>query len=173
MIRLGKMPRKPYDLDLVYEVKVRVRPITTAVIESARAGAIRQLTLLREEIASIKEVGGEIAGLPDFDNEDIRNGLQQQHFIEALAVAGILSWEGVMDESGTKPAEVNPQTISDFMAIPAVARDFLAKYSEPYDEMVIEGNGLPTAPNGTSEPGVVGSGAPSVESSTAPAVGES
>lgn len=167
MIRLN-IPKEDFWLDLLYDARVKVRPLTTAVYSAAQARATQALEKLREEIADLKNVGAEVTGLPDFTDSANAAGFFRQEFIRCLAISAILEWTGIMDETGEKPAEITEQTVSDLMSIPTIAERFLQAYSAPLDRLVSEGNGWPAAAPGTSTPAPAGATAEDAKSKTSP-----
>lgn len=163
MIRLN-IPKDPYWIDLLYDAKVRVRPLTTAVYSAAQSRAWQAVEKIRQEIKDLTEVGAQVSGLPDLTDSNNASGFYRQEFIRCLAISAILEWQGVADETGEKPAEITEQTVSDLMSIPTISEAFLSKYSDALDRLVTEGNGLPAAAPGTSGPAGKGSTAPPAKS---------
>jgi hypothetical protein len=162
MIRLN-LPRAPYWLDLPYEVRTRVHPITTAIWEQALAKARRQAIELGIHAEEIETAGGTVSGLPALDDPDAIAGLSQMLFAVALAQCAIIEWTGVADETGTGPAPVTNATVAKVMeGFPEIANAFVAKYVKPMDDAVTEGKGFGTSPDGTTAavPTIAGGAAP-------------
>lgn len=149
MIRLG-LPKKPRWLALGDGVRVKVRPLTTAVYEAARASGRRKATALAVEQGLIEAAGGTIADLPDSRDRDGLTGLSQMLFAQALAVAAVLEWEGVGDAEG-KPAAPTADNVETMIRdFPGITDEFLVAYTAPLAAAVAEGNGSGAAPSGTS-----------------------
>lgn len=163
MIRLS-LPKDPYWLDLPHGVRVLVRPLTTAIYEAARAKGARLAGDVVSEHAEIVMAGGAVEGLPDLEDEDAMAGLSQFLFVQALAVAAIIRWEGVLDEAGN-PVEVTAKAVRDLMWFHRVAEGFVSAYTRPHAEAVAEGNASRPSPNGTSAAGrTIAEGAASKDS---------
>lgn len=150
-IRLN-IPTEPYWLDLAHGVRVHVRPLSTAIYESARRGSWRRCEEILKERADIVEVGGRVDGLPDLTDPDARDGFAQLLFAQALACAAIFEWRGVGDAEGNA-AEVTPAAIGELMMIHAMAEDFVIKYTRTHEQVIAEGNAFGPSPSGTSAEG--------------------
>ena len=152
MIRL-KLPAEPYWLELPMGVRVKVRPLTTAIAAQARAQSSRLLGELRQDLERRKETGVPLDGLPDLADEDVAAGYALQATLQAFARAGIVEWEGVLTADGSGPAPVTPQAVNDLMRIDGLAQAFMTRYGAPQDLLVAEGNASAPAPSGTTAAG--------------------
>jgi len=141
MIRLN-LPTEPYWLDLPLGVRLKVRPLDTAVYEACRYRAAREARRIIEER---KETGK--GSLVDEDDAD---GLATFLVTAALARAAIMEWQGVEDAEGKGVAPVNDTTVSDLMRVPLIASEFRRRILEPYEALVAEGNAFGPTPNGAS-----------------------
>lgn len=151
MLRL-KLPKEPYWLDLVYNIRVKVRPLTTAVYQAARQTALRKAAELYKDAEEIEAAGGAVEGLPEFGDAEGRSGLVEQLFIQALANVGIEEWDGVYDENDN-PAPVSKENLDEAMRVHQIAEDFLTKYLRPHDDLLREGEPSTAGPNGTGAAG--------------------
>lgn len=115
MIRLD-MKREPYWLDLGYDVRVQVRPATTALVMAAR------VTALKEAVA------------------DADAGVRSAALIKKLAELAIIAWEGVGD-SEDNLAEVAPEAVSALMDLWPIADAFERLYLAPTLILEQEKNG--------------------------------
>lgn len=138
MIRLTP-PSEPVWIDLLPGVRVRVRPWTTAVNETAMAAARRMVRDLADGKETVEDRGGEITGLPDLDTPHGIDGLAESLYIEQLATAAIIEWDGVGDEDGS-PVEVSPKWVRALMSLPDAAAAFRARYCAPLRHWAAEGN---------------------------------
>lgn len=128
------VPTGPRWLDLPEGVRVRIRPVTTAVIEAARAAADRGM-------AEARQAEGEIA----LDREV---GLRMALLIEGLAQHAIIDWEGVADAAG-QALPVSPAAITQMMTQHYhIAAAFWVQATAPASEVAAEGNGCAPAPPG-------------------------
>lgn len=148
MIRL-KRHREPYWLDLGDGVRVKVRPLTTAIYEMARAKSQREAQKLAHDQVRATEAGGMIESIPDLGDPDAMVGVSQMLFAKALARAGIIEWRGVLvdpPEGGAwgedldHPAGVNDETVGALMEVPRIAEAFVVVYSKPVLDQVKAGN---------------------------------
>lgn len=149
MIRLN-LPREQRWLNLKHGVRVKVRPLTTAVYEAARIGAHRKTVQIAVDQGLIKAAGGTIADLPDSTDHDGLSGLWEMIFIQALGVHAIIEWEGVGEDDGAAAECTHEKIESLLREYPGVAGEFLAKYTEPMDALASEGNAFGAAQNGIS-----------------------
>ncbi len=134
MIRLN-LKKEPYWLDLPSEVRVLVRPLSTAIMSAAQSMVIKQIKALQAE--------------NNLENEQIRLGLSQSLLIKALAVAAITEWEGVFLPEGEEIAAINEQSICDLMDIWFIGQEFWEKYTTSFFLLETEGNGSRPAVHGT------------------------
>jgi hypothetical protein len=152
MLRLD-LKKEPYWLELRPGLRVRVRPLTTAIMTAADSTARKLVAELREERQLRIAAGGDLSDLPDLENEDAVSGLAASVMIKALARMSILEWEGVMRADSDEPAIINEQTVNDLMDIWFVADAFWKQYTRPLELLEAEGNGSGPARNGTSAAG--------------------
>ena len=149
MLRLN-LKKEPYWLDLPAEVKLKVRPLSTAIMSAAQSSVIKQITDWRQERKSRLEVGADVSDLPDVDDEETRHGLSESLLIKAMARGAVIEWQGVLNSAGDAPAVVNDQAVNDLMDIWFIAQDFWKKYTASLSLLDAEGNVSGLAVNGTS-----------------------
>jgi hypothetical protein len=153
MLRLN-LKKEPYWLELPAEVKVKVRPLSTAIMSAAQSSVIKQITDWRQERKSRLEIGADVGDLPDVDDEETRLGLSESMLIKALARGAVIEWQGVLIAKGDAPASVNDQAVNDLMDIWFVAQEFWKQYTNSLTLLEAEGNGLGLAASGTSAAGL-------------------
>jgi len=125
MLRLN-LARAPYWIDLGLGVRVKVEPLTTALMVAARSDpAIRNLS----------------AGTPDDEIAVI--------FGRVLAERAILDWEGVGDAEGN-PAAVSPESIAALLDIWPIFERFQMGYVAKGLELEQEKNASAPSPNGST-----------------------
>lgn len=140
MIRLN-IPREPYWLDLGFGVRVRVRPLTTSIMATTRAGAWRKVRDLTQRQIDDREVGADTSHMPDLTDPDVRSGVAEEMVTCELARWAIIEWDGVYAAEGDDVAEINEETVGDLMrAFPSVAERFLNRYTNHVDKLETEGN---------------------------------
>lgn len=152
MLRLN-LKKEPYWLDLPAEVKIKVRPLSTAIMSAAQSSVIKRITDWRQERKSRLDVGADVSDLPDVDDEETRLGLSESLLIKALARGAVVEWQGVLNSAGDAPAVVNDQAVNDLMDIWFIAQDFWKKYTASLSLLDAEGNVSGLAVNGTSAAG--------------------
>jgi hypothetical protein len=153
MLRLN-LKKEPYWLDLPAEVKLKVRPLSTAIMSAAQSSVIKQITDWRQERKSRTEVGADVSDLPDVDDEETRLGLSESLLIKALARGAVVEWQGVLNSAGDAPALLNDEAVNDLMDIWFIAQDFWKHYTSSLSLLEAEGNGYRLAANGTSAAGL-------------------
>ena len=129
---------EPYWIDLPSNVRIKVKPITTAVMSAARALSLADYRLIGDS--------GEL----DPTNDAQRKGASDSLLIKALARLSIIEWSGVYDAAGEQPVPVNDQNIISLMDIWLVAQEFFSAYITQMSLLEIEGNVSAPAANGTS-----------------------
>ena len=123
MLRLN-LAREPYWLDLGLGVRVKVEPLTTALMVAARSDpAIRTLPV----------------GTPDDEIAVI--------FGRALAERAILDWDGVGDAQGN-PTPVSPESIAALLDIWPIFERFQIGYVAKGLELDAEKNASAPSPTG-------------------------
>ena len=150
MIRLT-LPTEPYWIDPRPGLRLKVKPLTTAVYGAARSRGAAKAAELRAHRDAVVAAGGQVEGLPDLDDPHMRQGLLDQLLAESLARYAIVAWEGVGEEGA--PAEVTPANLEALARLAGVAYDFVNAYLMPLAEAAAEGNASGPAPNGTSAAG--------------------
>lgn len=145
MLRLN-LKKEPYWLELPANVRLYVRPLTTAIMSAAQSQVIKRILAMREERKADPT-------LPDIDDEQTRLGLSESLLIKALARGAVIEWQGVMMPESDDPASVNDQTVQDLMDIWFIAQEFWKQYTSSLFLLEAEGNGSGLAANGTMAAG--------------------
>jgi hypothetical protein len=120
------LPAEPYWLDLPRDVRVEIRPVTTAIMAAAQAAASRRL-------------GAVNATTPDLD-PDMARGLSFAFLVKALARHAVTAWEGVGDTAG-KPLPLSSEAVERLMDLDDIAAAFWDKATRPVAAVAAEGNG--------------------------------
>lgn len=153
MIRIGALPKEPYWIDLLYGVRVRVRPLTTAVASAARYAALDRVDDLARGLEDLREAGMASPDAPDLSRPAVRRGLLDAYYLVELGRAGIVAWEGVIAAESDEPAPVTSETVADLLSLPDQARTFEVRYHQPLGVVAAEKKGCGPSPNGTSAEG--------------------
>ena len=165
MIRVT-IPKQPYWVEMLAELRVRVRPVTRVEQAAARAYARRKVAELAESKETLTAAGGDGDGVPDISDPDIEEAMVDLFYAQGLGRKIILAWEGPADPEG-QPLEVSPEAIDEFMRLPYIGDLFVAKVQEHLEKLFAEGNASGPAPDGSSATGP--STARDAEESTPPA----
>ncbi len=120
------LPVEPYWLDLPRGVRVRIRPVTTAVVAAAQAASARRLGAIRAE-------------QPDLDPDMVR-GLAFALLVKALARHAVVAWEGIGDAEG-KELTLSPEAVERLMDLDDIAAAFWDRATSPTAAVAAEGNG--------------------------------
>jgi len=164
------MPKEPYWIELAHGVRVRVRPLTTAMYEAARAKALRRVRELVDERRLIEEAGGRVEGLPDLADPDQAAGFSQFMFAQGLAQAAVFEWQGVLAADGA-PAPVTDETVAELMMVHRLAEEFVVRYTATHERLIHEGNACGPSPSGTSATGPATAGRAARKARRAPKAG--
>ncbi len=130
MIRLN-LQKEPYWLELPAEVKIKVYPLSTAIMNAAQSMVIKQIRELPET------------------TEQNRLAISQMLLIRAMAISSIIEWQGVFAPAGDELAIVDEQNIKDLMDIWFIGQAFWEKYTTSFMILETEGNGSRPAAHGT------------------------
>lgn len=137
MLKLN-LKTESYWISLPGKIRVRVKPVSTAIMSTAQTMAI---TRYRQMVDS---------GETDPNNDALRKGTSESLLIKALAQLAIVEWDGVLAADNDDPAPVTDQSISDLMDIWLIAQEFLKAYATQFTLLEKEGNVSAPAANGTS-----------------------
>jgi hypothetical protein len=138
MIRLN-LKREPYWIDLPANVKLYVRPLSTAIMSAAQSKVIKEVAKLKE-----KDL-----------NETKQLGLTESLLIKALAQIAIIKWKGVLEANNDQVADVTDQNVDDLMDIWFIAQEFWKAYTDSLALLEAEGKSLVPGVNGTLGEGPV------------------
>jgi len=139
MFRLA-MPEEPAWLDLPLGVRVKVRPLTTALQQAASAAARREIERLEAAHRDIVAAGGTVTDLPPIDDPAMREGLAVAALARAYARLCILQWEGVAEADGS-PAPLTSANAARLAEHHAIAVALIDGLTRPLEELAREGNG--------------------------------
>jgi hypothetical protein len=126
MIDLGQRS-EPYEIALPYGLSITVKPLTTAGMAAAQAGARRAVEAIERQARERTEAGLPPDGLPDLSAEGERDGFYQAQLIRELAVRHITSWTGVELEGG--PAPPTPENIAAVVELYPVGERFFQEFT--------------------------------------------
>lgn len=135
MLKLN-LKTEPFWISLPGKIKVKVTPISTAIMSAAQSNA-------RIDFMALEEQQGAI-------DSGLRGGINESMLIKAMARLAIVEWDGVYLADGETVAPVKRETIDQLMDIWLVAQDFFKEYVTQLRLVEFEGNDLAPAANGTS-----------------------
>ena len=125
MLKLD-LPVEPYWADLPHGVRVKMKPVTTAVISAAQHRAAR----LGREAA--EAAGGTL-------DPDMSRGLAFMLMVQALARFAVEEWEGVAGPDGA-PLPISADAVARLMEIESMAGAFWDAAIKPIQMVSAEGN---------------------------------
>ena len=145
-MRLIALPKEPRWLDLPLGMRVKVRPVNSAIqnaaLYQAKQEFVSLLTDARTGGADMEQVENLLSS-----SEALKEGMFQYLYAVGLGEVAILAWEGVDDADGN-PAPVNPANVRLFMDVPGISQAFIREYEAPLRELAGEGNGSASGLNG-------------------------
>jgi hypothetical protein len=118
---------EPYEIALPYGLTVTVKPLTTAGMAAAQAGARRAVEAIKRQGRERTDAGMPLEGLPDLSAEGERDGFYQAQLIRELAVRRVTSWNGVELEGG--PAPPTPENVAAVMELYPVGDRFFREFT--------------------------------------------
>ena len=137
----------PYDLTLPYGVTVTVTPLTTAAMAAAQAEARKRLEGLEAQAKERTEAGLPLDGLPDFDDQDAREGQYQALLIHSLAARHITAWSGIEDDP-----PVTAENVAALMDLYPVGERFIQEFTLRQVLLTAAKNASGPSADGTSIP---------------------
>jgi len=138
MLKLN-LKTEPYWIDLPGTVRVKVKPVSTALMSAAQASATAVYNTLVER------------GETNVDDDALRKGLSESLLVKALGKFAIIEWENVFKADGYAPAELNDANIEQLLDFWVIADEFLKQYVSQINLVKSEGNVSAPAANGTLE----------------------
>ena len=139
---------KPYELELLYGLKVTVKPLTTAGVAAAQAAARRAVEAIERQARERTEAGLALDGLPDLSPEGERHGFYQAQLIRELAVRQVTGWTGV--ELSSVRAPPTPENIAAVMEFYPVGERFFQEFTLRQVLLNATKNGFGPSAAGTS-----------------------
>ena len=153
MLKLS-LPKEPYWIDVGLDIRMKVRPCTSAVFYQARAFMNQTLQKLGDTYRTEQEMGLQSSELPDLEDRNIREAMAEQYLTIGLARAGILEWEGIVEADSDGLAPVTEQKIEElFGAYWVIAETFRQQYTGMRELLEAEKNARGPVSGGTSETG--------------------
>ena len=137
MLKLN-LKTDPYWIDLPSNIRVKVKPLSTAIMAAAH---IMAKTAYQQLVDN---------GETDQANDALRTGTSNSLLFKSLAQLSIIEWEDVVSADSGDLLPVNDQTVSALMDFWLVAQQFFNKYTAQFAQLETEGNVSAPAANGTS-----------------------
>jgi len=134
MLRLN-MTSGPEWIDLGHGVRLRVVPLTTAIMMAARKHAQGQIALPDSADSELAEIDTDSIGLA---------------MAKSVARIVVTDWEGVGDADG-EPVSISPEGIDALLDIWPIFEAFQTRYVARAMILDAEKNASPPLPNGNSE----------------------
>jgi hypothetical protein len=129
---------------------VIVKPLTTAGMAAAQAGARRAVEAIERQARERSEAGLTPDGLPDLATEGERDGFYQAQLIRELAVRHVVGWTGVELEGG--PAPPTLENIAAVMELYPIGERFFQEFTLRQVLLNAAKNALGPSAAGTSSP---------------------
>ncbi len=149
MLKL-QIKKENYKIDLGSGVVVEVRPLTSAVFFEAQSYMRQKLQKIGSDYKDRKDMGVSVEGMPDLEDENVRVALSEEYMVTGLAIAGIVSWEGILEADKDEVALLTPEKIEELMSnFWTIAHKFGAEYNGSRELLDAEKNVSSPAPNGT------------------------
>ena len=135
-----------------FGARIRIRPLSTAVMAAARGEASKRVAMLWREAEAQEQAGfpPDPTG-PSFANPIWRDGVVRQYFAAALLRYAAEAWEGVADQDGN-PLLLDAVAAEAFAAHDEAASAFLDAALAPIEALAAEGNAsAPSSPGAGDE----------------------
>jgi hypothetical protein len=154
MLKLD-LKKEPFWLDLPAHVRVKVKPLTSALMHMAQAEAIRSMLALQTERKTRLEAGQDVAEIPDLTDDQTRQSVSHTTLMKELAKASIIVWEQVFLPGTDNVAPLTKDNIGELMDIWFMNEAFGISYLKQLDVLEAEGNASRPVANGTMAAGRV------------------
>src|SRR5690349_4094872 len=118
MFRLD-IPREPRWVDLPLGVSFEMKPVSAAMMSTARMRAQRQLRDMVKTLEEAREAGIP-CDMPDVTNSDIAAGHMFALLVVALGREVVTDWKGVADQAGA-PVPFDVALLPKVLAHPDIA----------------------------------------------------
>jgi len=138
MIRLA-LPTEPQWLELPYGVRVRVRPLSSVLMETARQIVAAEMRELRSSMTRLREAGVEMVDAPNLEDANVSHAEALVRLAKSLARVAVLEWDGVLAADGTVEA-LSPASLNRLMDVPSVCSSFFERYTSTLDVLEAEKN---------------------------------
>lgn len=138
MIRLGA-PRETRWIDLPMGVRLRVRPLVTALVQAAKFRADREYRAALEAWKTAAEAGLVESAAP-LDSDERKAALLYALTINEIARECVIDWEGVGNLDG-EPVPFAVEALPELLSHNGVAEAFIAAVTASAAAMAAEGNG--------------------------------
>ena len=151
-IRL-QLPTEPRWIDLPHGVRVRCRPLdfeTQAVCRAVQSDVLLAATREADDRRKVGQESAEDARLAG--SSYWRDGKVEAAVTLGAAVACIVEWEGVGDESGA-PLPVTDDNIRRLLAVSGIGSKLTDALYAPLAAVIDEGNACAPSPDGSTAPG--------------------
>lgn len=152
MLKLD-IKKEPYWLELQAGVRLKVKPLTSAIMHMAQSQAVRALLAMQTERKALLESGGDVAHLPDLENAYVRHSFSDVMLNTELAKHAVIAWENVVVPGTDTPAALTQDHIGELMDVWFINQEFGKTYLRQLDLLEAEGNGSRPAVSGTSAAG--------------------
>ncbi len=152
MLKLD-LKKEPFWLELPADVRVKVRPLTSAIMHIAQSEAIKSMLALQEQRKARLEADQDASDLPDLTDDQTRQSVSHTTLMKELAKASIIAWEQVFIPGTDDAAPLTKTHIGELMDIWFINEAFGKAYLRQFDLLESEGNGLRPAASGTSVAG--------------------
>ena len=157
-------PKEPFDIELPYGIAVTVRPLTTAGMAAAQAGARRRIENIEGQVRERKESSLPLDSLPVLDDDAERDGLFHDLLIKELAVRHISDWSGIEDDP-----PVTRENVAAVMELYPVGERFFQEFTLRQVLLNAAKNAFGPSADGTSSPAEGPDTAEDVETTALPA----
>lgn len=153
MLRL-KIQTEPYWLELGSGVRVKVKPCNSAIFYEAKAFMNNKVADIAKKIKEAQDNGIKDASLPDLSTPTKREAYADQQLILGLALAGVIEWDGVLEEKSDEKAPLTPAKVEElFTNFWFIAENFRQQYCGIQEILEAEKNASTPAQSGTLETG--------------------
>lgn len=94
MLRLN-ISKEPYWLNLPGGVEVKVKPLSTGLMNAAQAWALQRVQEMQVARKKVLDTGASISNFPEIEKDHIRASYSETMVMKGVAVNSITEWKGV------------------------------------------------------------------------------
>lgn len=142
------LPTENYWIELAGDIRFHVKPLTSMIVQTARAVAGHKLRDLLKSRKDMLEVGATVADFPDLDDAGNVDALTHVLFVKAVAQACVIDYAGSIEDQDGNPLPFSVAAVQAILDHPQLFDQFWLEISRPLTSLATEKKIVLNLPNG-------------------------